>query len=129
MRQRAGLHPCERQPMSVKPSITFQDYRALTVFHSMADGMQEVQLDDGNFDYAQQLGELIRITGTAEAVINVRLRQIGSFRVELPADLLEPARNVLENCLDNSSGMKPDDDDAEDYLFDGQVIILPPEKR
>jgi hypothetical protein len=79
-------------------TIHFVDYRALVVFHGMAEGMEEVRRDDDDIEMADALTRLIEVTGTPmnETSVNVT--------IILPDDLVEPAMTVLENCLDVSSG-------------------------
>ena len=101
--------------------ITFPDPRALCVFHSMAEGMEEVVRDNADpFEIARAdaLLRLIEETGYPDSNVPTF-----PYTVLLDAELVEAAEVVLENCLDNSSGMKPDDEDAEDCLFPGQVVI------
>lgn len=101
-------------------TIFFKDFRALTVFHSMAEGMEEVRRDDDDIATADALTKLIEVTGTPMSETTTDLT------IVLPDDLVEAAEITLENCFDNASGMKPDDADADDYLFEGQVVISKP---
>jgi len=100
-------------------TIYFVDYRALTVFHGMAEGMEEVRRDDDDIEMADALTRLIEVTGTPMNKTSVNVTII------LPDDLVEAAMTVLENCLDVSSGADPQSIDADDLLFEGQVVIKP----
>jgi hypothetical protein len=97
------------------PTISFTDLRAFTVFQSMAEGMAEVREDNDDTATAVSLRRLIAATDAGEF----------PRTVTLAAEIADAAAMVLENCLDNSSGMKPDDADASDYLFAGDVSIAP----
>ena len=54
---------------------------------------------------------------------------MSSFRrpivIEFPVKLHDAALGVLENCLDNSSGLKRDWVEADQHLFTGDVTIEP----
>jgi hypothetical protein len=95
--------------------ITFADARAMRVYQSMAEGMSEVQLDDCNPHYAAALQDLAY--HSTEWTFPLTLT--------LAARLEAAAETCLENCLDNASGRSRADADAADYLFQGDVVILP----
>lgn len=81
----------------------------------MLEGLE----DDGDQPIrAAAMETLIQVTGGA-----VSESTVYPVTIAIPASLTDAASDILENCLDNSSGMKPDDVDAEDYLFPGQVTL------
>jgi hypothetical protein len=43
--------------------------------------------------------------------------------VELAASMEEAAQITFENCLDESDAIDPQSEDAEDYIFPGQIAI------
>jgi hypothetical protein len=104
-------------------TITFEDYRAYVVYSSMAEGMWEVARDNNEHGHQALLDALMKWAG------ELCSPQGGPnppypFNITTSDDyLVDIAQSVLENCIDNSSGMKPEDEDAPDYLFAGQVAI------
>ena len=106
----------------MRPYIRFTDARALTVWQGMAEGMAEGLEDDADresLDRAAQFNRLLQITGSAAKSPETPY----PCNVVIPAELRQAAEDVTENCLDTSSGMEPDDVDADDYIFPGQVTL------
>ena len=99
-------------------TITLPRSHALAVFHTVAEGIAEVRRDDEDPVTADALIRLITVTGmpaTEDAAY--------PLTITLPDDLVEVANDTIETCLFDSEGMKPTDDDADDHLFAGQVMI------
>jgi hypothetical protein len=99
-------------------TMTFRTAQAHTVWHSMAEGMLEVRQDD-NDSRAPLFERLIEQTPASGNDVYPRRFVIPGFAVQI-------ARDILENCMDNSSGMQPDDSDAADHIFEGDVTIDAP---
>jgi hypothetical protein len=84
----------------------------------MAEGMAEVADDDDDRARALLLGDILALTGKKAETASWPLS------VELSPELAEVADIILENCFDNAGGMKPTDEGAEDFLFEGQVTVV-----
>jgi hypothetical protein len=76
-------------------TITFTTDFAHSVFHSMAEGMYEVQCDDGHMARARRIEEII------EATPEQGLEYPVTF--VLPLALHEDAEAILANVIDNDS--------------------------
>lgn len=105
--------------------ITFENENVLTVFLSMAEGMEEVQRDDASNDdedgreskaKADALVALIEVVGVgAEHCDYPRT-------IELPETLYQAAEDVLGNCLDNNQDWH-DRDEAEE-AGEGECVLF-----
>jgi hypothetical protein len=109
-------------------TITFANENAHGIFHSMCEGMWEVARDDhvsaigDEGPRARLLGAVMDATPGAEG-----LQYPATFA--LPYDVVETARDVLENIEDNREGYQLHDDDAaadpddRDYIIAGEIVI------
>lgn len=102
-------------------TLVFVDARVAGVYFSMCEGMEEVRRDCGENDTADLMDALAR-RGWNDMRIVVPGASI-PIELEMPMELCQVAKDVLENCLDNSSGLDPEDDEAEMHLFIGDVTI------
>ncbi len=97
-------------------TITFSSLEALRIFGSMAEGMEEVQRDDENFERADSLDRIARIVWA-----------IAEDAKPLSATLenrdAQTARDALENCLDIASGDDEDADEDRIFLRNDEVTI------
>lgn len=100
--------------------ITFETVGAITVYTSMAEGMWDNADDDRLTPRAALLDSLLNLLTTSSYPAHPESYPL---TVDLPDELVEPARAVLENCLDNSTDVDPEDEDACEFIFAGQVII------
>lgn len=100
-------------------TITFHRFEAFVAYGSNADGMMENALDSGESERAEQLKRLITETmGDLEPEEETFEMP---YVLALAPDLVEIARIALENCLDNSSGFKVEDE--PENVYDGDVLI------
>jgi hypothetical protein len=102
-------------------TITFATEAAHALYHSMAEGMSEVRLDDGDMEGVDRFDALLLATGAHQGAI------LYPLAFTLPASLLNTARDVLDNCLDNREGGTVAAVDIADrhYLIEGEVTITP----
>ncbi len=95
-------------------TIKFATVAALSIYASMAEGMEEVQRD---CDETARADSIARV---AEAVWAIDVTG-PSLLVWINDNDAQAARDILENCLDTSDAPDGDDDD----LRRGEVTIAP----
>lgn len=97
--------------------ITFKSRDAWTVFCAMAEGMSEVQEDNGNKTGVLLLDTLVEMIGW-----HMLPGTVYPASLELDDVPGEAAQVVLDNCEDLASGAAADDPDV---LHPGDVTIDP----
>jgi DNA-binding transcriptional regulator/RsmH inhibitor MraZ len=93
--------------------LVVTDNRAWAVLAAQAEGMAEVQDDNGDAELANAFERVMVLAGSMHET-----PQDGEGSIEIPDDLVEAVKTVLENCLDVSTGTsRADDPEWEDQLL------------
>jgi hypothetical protein len=101
-------------------ALTFMHPHTMPVFHAAAEGMAEIRADDGDKATEALLIRLIEETGGAVGDENAA--DAFPLTIALADELHQLTDDLIQNCLDDSSGVG-EDDDQEIYIFTGDVII------